>query len=96
MDDDYKTRESDRAKLFVDRLLHRAHLAYQREQLRPSADASPKNNPHAGACPEVRGVRRQQSIGERKAQVWQPHWQTGLRPNFWKAYFDTLLYMGKK
>ena len=83
----------ERARRFVDRLLHDAHLRYQRQQLAPAADALPCNNANATPCPEVRGCRRAKGASERSsdAAVFKPEWFTGLRPNFWKAYFDTLL-----
>ena len=84
--------EAERASRFVDKLMHKTHVAYQREQLRKDAASTGAN---ALPCPEQRGCRREMSSNERKAQQFQPHWFTGLRPNFWKGYFDTLIRMAK-
>jgi hypothetical protein len=71
------------------RLLHEAHLRYQRQMLKPDASAS---YVAALPCSEIRGVTRQVSTREASAE-FKPEWFTHLRPNFWKAYFDTLIYM---
>lgn len=65
------------------RLMHDAHLRYQRTMLKADHVELP--------CSEVRGVRE----ARRVPQTWRPEWTTGLRPNFWTAYFDTLTYMSK-
>jgi hypothetical protein len=70
----------------VTRLLHDAHLRYQRQAMRPDKTYT--------ASSEIRGVKRQPSRRELDA-VWLSEWTTGLRPNFWKAYFDTLSFMTK-
>lgn len=70
----------------VDKMLHDAHLRYQRQQMKADVVDIP--------CSEVRGVRREMSLRERNV-VWLPEWSTHLRPNFWKAYFDTLMYMSR-
>ena len=86
---------STRASKAVERMMHDAHLRYQREALARAADASPKHNPHGLDCPEIRGVKRKRSKMELRvmSEAPQAHWFTGLRPNFWKAYYETLLYM---
>jgi len=78
------------AKRFVERVMHDAHLRYQRQQLRPETQ---ENYVSSLPCPEQRGCHedRRHHI---KQQTWQSEWTTGLRPNFWKAYFDTLSKMG--
>jgi hypothetical protein len=78
--------ESEAAQRFVERLLHDAHIKMQRQAMAPDAVAMP--------CSEVRGIRRERSKRERDA-VWNPAWMTGLRPNFWKAYFETLVHLSK-
>lgn len=77
----------DAAKIAA-RLQHDAHLRYQRQQLAP--DASARSIP----CSEVRGCKREPSKHEREL-VFQRSWFTGLRPNFWKGYFDTLIYWSR-
>lgn len=85
--------ESQKASRFVNGLMHDAHLRHQREQLKP-ADARLSDGSRL-ASPEVRGVKRETSVSERKAHEWKPEWFSHLRPNFWKAYFETLLACSK-
>jgi hypothetical protein len=66
----------------VDAMLHRAHLRYQRQR---QASPAPLTN---------RMLVRERSKWETEVQ-WQTHWSTGLRPNFWRAFFETLEYMSK-
>jgi hypothetical protein len=74
--------------------MHDAHLKYQRAAL--AADAQNCDNyVVALECPEGRGLRRVASPLERKSQEFKLEWFTGLRPNFWKAYFETLEYMSR-
>lgn len=75
--------KQERADVFVSRLMHDAHLRYQRASLKADHVDLPTS--------EVRGVHEQRRV----VQTWKPEWTTGLRPNFWKAYFDTLTYMAK-
>jgi hypothetical protein len=77
----------------VRRLLHDAHLRYQRDALRPASQTD-VNYVSALAASEIRGVTRQLSRRELD-MTFDPSWFTGLRPNFWKAYFDTLTFMAK-
>lgn len=83
--------ESQRARRVVDRMMHDAHRRYQRQMTRPDGASQ-----YVSAMPsgEIRGVTRQMS--KREAAVeWLPEWSTHLRPNFWKAYFETLMFMAK-
>ena len=82
---------SEVARQFVERVLHDAHVRYQRQCTAPDAAARVTSR---GAMPssEVRGLRREMSKHERDV-IWNPAWMTGLRPNFWNAYFDTLSKM---
>jgi hypothetical protein len=83
--------ESERAAHFVEKLRHEMHLKFQREMLRRDATTLPDGQ--TLECSEVRGVRRKMGASEIKARsVFRPEWFTHLRPNFWKAYFDTLLH----
>jgi len=82
--------ESERAAHFVDRLMHETHLRYQRQQLAKDTASTGGNGL---PCPEQRGCRRKMSVSERKSHVFKPEWFTHLRPNFYKAFFETLLYM---
>ena len=70
----------------IDKMLHEAHLRYQRQQLRGDAVSLPSS--------EVRGVKRRRTKSEIEsyAQQFRPEWFTHLRPNFWRAYFETLMY----
>jgi hypothetical protein len=68
----------------IDKMLHEAHVRHQRQMLKADHVSLP--------CAEVRGCRREMSRRERDV-VWQTQWSTGLRPNFWKAYFETLEFM---
>jgi len=77
-----------RAQHFVDNLMHQTHVKYQKQQLAKDAASTGAN---ALPCPEQRGCRE----ARRKPQPVQLHWFTRLRPNFWKAYFETLQYMAK-
>jgi hypothetical protein len=70
------------------RLMHQAHLAYQRQQLAPSSSNQYKQ---VLGVSELRGLRY--DARHHNAVVeFKPEWFTHLRPNFWKAYFDTLLH----
>jgi hypothetical protein len=85
--------EAERASRFVDSLLHKTHMAYQRQELAKDKASTGENGL---PCPEQRGCKRQIGVSERKAkEQFQLHWFTHLRPNFWKGYFDTLMYMAK-
>jgi len=82
-----------RAERFVNSLMHKTHLAYQRQQL---AKDSASTGVNGLPCPEQRGCRRKMGSSEIKArQKFDISWFTHLRPNFWKAYFDTLMHMAK-
>jgi hypothetical protein len=70
----------------IDRMLHEAHLRHQRQMLKADRMSLP--------CSEVRGCRRDPSAQERNV-VWLTQWSTGLRPNFFKAYFETLEFMSR-
>jgi hypothetical protein len=83
--------QSETARKFVERLQHDAHLRYQRQQTAPDATTTSLG---AMPCSEVRGIRRIASRNELNA-VWNPAWMTGLRPNFWKAYFETLTILSR-
>jgi hypothetical protein len=86
-------RQEQRAKQFVDNLMHKTHLTYQREALAKDKASTGDNGL---PCPEQRGCHRQIGTSERKSrEQFQLHWFTHLRPNFWKGYFDTLLWMAK-
>jgi len=80
---------SQRADALVTKLLHEAHVKYQRQQLAHERVTLPSS--------EVRGVSRRASQREREtySQTFRPEWFTHLRPNFWKAYFETLIEMSK-
>jgi len=67
----------------VSKLLHEAHLRYQRSALRPESTALP--------CAEIRGTKcRNYPI-----TAFKPEWFTHLRANFWRSYIDTLIFMSK-
>jgi hypothetical protein len=70
----------------IDKMLHQAHVRHQRQMLRGDRVSLP--------CSEIRGVTRQPSARERDV-VWLSQWSTHLRPNFFKAYFETLEYMSR-
>jgi hypothetical protein len=76
--------QTERAAKAVDRILHDAHVRYQRDALRPDRVDMP--------CTEVRGVKRVKGQSELRSEVFKPEWFTHLRPNFWTAYFETLVY----
>jgi hypothetical protein len=74
----------------VARVLHAAHLRFQQAALRPETVTLP--------CPEQRDTRfryqpKQWLLAQRSAQLVAV--LTGVRPNFWKAYMDTIVYMSK-
>lgn len=77
--------QSQRAAKAVERMMHDAHLRYQRSMLTPQAQD--KACVVTLECAEVRGCR----VRSMPHQTFKPEWFTHLRPNFWKAYFDTLL-----
>lgn len=68
----------------VGNMLHRAHLRYQRQMLKPSSDR--KSIP----TEEIKGCR---VVCTGRQRVFETSWFTGLRSNFWKAYFETLSKM---
>jgi len=70
---------------FVERLMHETHLDYQRRALQRDRHSMPSS--------ELRGLRRECSVNERETQ-FRMEWFTHLRPNFWKAYFETLSKLG--
>ena len=79
--------------VFVQRIMHDAHLRYQRQQLAKDKASTGVNGL---PCPEQRGCRREMSTTERrKRETFDLAWFTGLRQNFYKAYFDTLHYMAQ-
>ena len=80
------------AERFVNSLMHKTHVQYQRQQLAKDKASTGVNGL---PCPEQRGCRRKMGVSELRSQQVRPEWFTKLRPNFWKAYFDTLLYMAK-
>ena len=73
----------------IEHVLHDAHLRYQRESLNGSL-------PETVDASMRRGLHREKSLHER-SRVWCDHWlsSTKLRPNFYRAYFETLIYMVK-
>lgn len=78
----------ERAKRVVERILHDAHLRFQREMLRQDEAAINAKLP----CPEGRGCHFRMAKAK---TTFRPEWFTSLRPNFWKAYFETLRYMSR-
>lgn len=70
----------------IAKMQHRAHLAYQRAELRKQRDAVAAK---LLDCSEVRGCK----VRDIPQQPFQLHWFTGLRPNFYRAYMDTVLFM---
>lgn len=78
--------ERDRADKYVSNLMHQSHLRYQRQALKADVTGMPSS--------EIRGLTREKSRREQDI-IWLPEWSTHLRPNFWKAYFETLTYMAK-
>lgn len=80
-----QTTLNERAQHAVERMMHEAHLRYQRQTLRGDHVDLP--------CDEVRGVRRVMSKSELKSREFRPEWFTHLRPNFWRGYFETLVVM---
>jgi len=85
--------QNDKAQRFVNRLMHETHLRYQKEQLAKDKASTGTNGL---PCPEQRGCRRKLGTSELKAKsVFRPEWFSGLRPNFWRGYFDTLMYMAR-
>jgi len=71
----------------VERILHDAHLRYQRQQLRGDSVSLP--------CDEVRGVKRRMGASELRSREFKPEWFSHLRPNFWRGYFETLIALSK-
>ena len=65
------------------RILHEAHLRFQRSKLKAEAIGIP--------CGEIRGVRVRSML----IQTFKPEWFTHLRPNFWRSYVETVLYMSR-
>lgn len=88
-----KLTAEQRAERIVSNMIHEAHLRYQKQQLK--AQDTTLVSGRRLESPEVRGCKRKPSVAERKTQNFQIHWFTGLRPNFWKGYFETLAYMTK-
>lgn len=80
---------SERAATQVERLLHDAHLRYQRQQTAPDREHGTL------PCPEVRGCRVDAKHHIRPL-VMLPHYFTGLRPNFWRAYLETMVFMSSR
>jgi hypothetical protein len=76
-----------RAKHVVERLMHQSHLRYQRASL-----AGDTRDKYVTSLPnsEVRGVR-----ATLPRQEFCASWFTHLRPNFWRAYFETLVVMSR-
>lgn len=80
----------------VQRMMHNAHLSFQRNALREQRDAeAAKQLPSA----VVRGERRVAGTSERNAQARRSAYWTmadaSQRPNFVKAYVETLAYMAR-
>lgn len=74
----------------AERLLHRAHLRYQRQAMWPDRVALP--------CDEVRGVRYRYDVKDwlqEQRRQQRCAVLSGLRSNFWKAYVDTVVFMTK-
>lgn len=87
-----KPTAKQQAQRVVESIMHDAHVAYQKAQL---ARAKPDDYVGGGLAPcEVKGLRlrRQRALA---SSAWRPEWSSGLRPNFWKAYFETLRVMGE-
>jgi hypothetical protein len=73
----------------IERALHNAHLRYQRAELR--------GDPVTLPCSETRGCRwkpKKLSLAEQmeQARLMQSAF-TRLRPNFWRSYIATILFM---
>jgi hypothetical protein len=83
--------QEQRAKRVVELMMHQAHLRYQRQVLAPS----PQKCYIAPVGDAVRGLHRQPSASERRAMQFKPEWFTHLRPNFWKAYFESLIKLAQ-
>lgn len=79
--------QEQRAAKAVERMMHEAHLRYQRQALAGDHVDLP--------CDEVRGVRRKMGVSELRSREFKPEWFTHLRPNFWRGYFETLVVMSK-
>ena len=78
----------------AERLLHEAHLRYQRQQL--ARDTTRAVQPLEST--EVRDVRFRYSLPEwLQAQRLEQRRGvlTGLRSRFWSAYLDTIVFMSK-
>lgn len=80
----------------VQRMMHNAHLSFQRDELRKQRDAEAlKQLPTA----VVRGEHRVAGTSERNAQARRAEYWTmanaSQRPNFVKAYVETLAYMAR-
>ena len=72
---------------WMDSTLHKAHVQYQRQQMRPD---------HASGrlpCSEVRGCKQVGPALRDVSAAVMASWFTRLRPNFWKAYVETLSKM---
>lgn len=80
----------------VQRMMHNAHLAYQRDELRKQRDAEAAKLLPSGV---IRGERRVAGTSERNAQARRAAYWTmadaSQRPNFVKAYVETLAYMAR-
>jgi hypothetical protein len=76
------------ADAHVRRILHDAHLRYQRERL--ARDASASGLPAA----EVRGCKREleSNHATRYANVVQPSWFTHVRPNTVKVFIQSQMW----
>ena len=73
-----------------ERLLHEAHLRYQRQQLAPDATGMPSA--------EIRGAKRKPSPREAAtyAQVYHPHWFAASRnPRIWTAFVQSQMWYAR-
>ena len=85
----------------AEQLLHDAHLRYQRDVIRSRRDKQTDSYAYLQCIPslEVRNVNRIAGKSETNASARRAlYWTMALpsqRPNFYKAYIETLIYMSK-
>lgn len=71
---------ADRAQVAVERMMHDAHVRYQRQQLAPERTGMPST--------EVRGCHEQRAT---RVVQWKPEWFTHVRPNTIRAFIESQL-----
>lgn len=84
--------DDSRVNARANRILHSAHLRFQRHAMRKDPDSQGLASEELRATRFRRDVPRwleEQRLQQRLAVC------SGLRPNFWKAYIQTLVYMSK-